>query len=602
MSSDRSESGFTLVELLVALVVSSIVIGGITSILIITLQSYPQSATKISQSDNPELLTSYFLPDAQSTGSGDGIQLNPTSGVPCAPPADKLRLTWSNFDSSAVTYTVDYCLVGSELIRYYQQGSGPVTQTVVGRNIQSVVPVATIDSVGLDVTTSDLINGAPYKYEVSASRRTPALRIYPVPPINTLNEDNTTLVAGSAEPNALVSLSITDTAGLTVTSSRPYRADGNGNWSATDIKWTVAPWMNLKDGLITFTAQSNGSTATTSTYKDLTPPTATVTLVSPVTVYGPYDVANTLPEFRVTFSEHVTPPPQDIATMANRTGNPGETTKITQEATCPAGTALGSECFDVKILGMDQSDDAGDGAVSVQVPVGAVTDDALNPNMVASNTVTVIWDPFPPTLTLVATTPTTTNTQPLDWLIIASKTLKAGNVNGTDLTFKFPPADGAAFYQGIGIQPAPCPPWTGPGPDLRECFLMQVQVQPDGVAGLVSVTVNANRVFDLWDVPAAAAPSDQIMWSPLTVIENGPTSAATFNGQAGPGTVTLTVCSDAACTLPTMPPQTIPVLGDGTWQWGPNNVVGSHYAQVTQTVATPTGGTAILTATVGPFG
>ena len=205
MSADRGESGFTLVELLVATVVSGIIIAGIASILIVTLQSYPRSAAKLSVSENAQLLSTWLVPDVQSAdGAACGIQAPPAGNGRCSPPAcaapdDKLRLTWSDAAVVNTTWSADYCLVGSQLIRYYQQNGKPMTQTVVSRNIAAggilvltgTSPpiddgpaVPTIDGVDVQVTTTDLVNGTPYRFDVSASRRTPALRIYPVPDIN----------------------------------------------------------------------------------------------------------------------------------------------------------------------------------------------------------------------------------------------------------------------------------------------------------------------------------------------------------------------------------------------------------------------------------
>src|SRR5271165_3208129 len=135
MSRDRSESGFTMVELLVATVVSSIIIGAIAGILIVTLRTYPQSAAKLTVSDNAQLLSSWLVPDVQSAGGSAGdIQTSPSvSG--CQPPSGvpakgKLQLSWQDLSVAETTYTADYCLVGSELIRYYAVNGDAVSQTV----------------------------------------------------------------------------------------------------------------------------------------------------------------------------------------------------------------------------------------------------------------------------------------------------------------------------------------------------------------------------------------------------------------------------------------------------------------------------------------
>ncbi len=124
-----------------------------------------------------------------------------------------------------------------------------VTQTVVSRNIAAgglVVltgaspptgdgpAVLSVDNVEVQVTTTDLVNGSPYRFDVSASRRTPALRIYPVPDIN-LASAAQRLVNGTAPPGAQVSLTITDSSGKTIGRTSKVDQDRNdlvGTWTA----------------------------------------------------------------------------------------------------------------------------------------------------------------------------------------------------------------------------------------------------------------------------------------------------------------------------------------------------------------------------------
>lgn len=602
MNRDRDESGFTLVELLVATVVSGIIIGGIASILIVTLQSYPRSAAKLTVSDNAQLLSSWLVPDVQSAdGTASGIQAPPVNNSGCATQGiaaiDKLRLSWSDAATPASTYAADYCVVGSELIRYYQQGGTAVTRTVVSRDLAAggvVVltgsspangdgpTVPTADSVDIKVTTTDLVNGTPYQFHVSASRRTPALRIFPVPDINIAGAGDPGLVNGTAPPNATVGLSITDEA---VAPSPSHTIGPQVITAGADGKWTdpKITWTSLNDGLVTFSVQStdaNGhrSTATTTAFKDTTAPTAIVTLVSPVHNAPTHNLPLV---FRVRFSEHLKTAPNGQALVKIPPGNPGEHTSVTQEGSCPAGSAVASECFKITVDNLNTTNDQGDGPVSVSVPVGAVADDSGNPNSVASNTVVVQWDLNPPIVVVTPQSPSPTSTDGLVFLATVSKATSEG-LSSTDVTITPPKAGSPPLTASVvaATPPTPCPAPS-------ECFTITVTglQSTDGAGGPVRVTVKADSVTDAQGLTNTTdVVSDPIVWAPLTIHEAGPATAATFTGVAGPGTLTVSLCTDTSCAAPA--PLQQPAVGtDGTWNTDPAPLNGATYAEAVQTLS-----------------
>ena len=85
--------------------------------------------------------------------------------------------------------------VGSQLIRYYCVGGATPSTTVVGRDVASAVATLTVDTVDVHIQTRKAIASASqclpsppnprdpacYTFDVSASRRTPALRIWAQP-------------------------------------------------------------------------------------------------------------------------------------------------------------------------------------------------------------------------------------------------------------------------------------------------------------------------------------------------------------------------------------------------------------------------------------
>src|SRR4051794_14956414 len=96
MTGHRSESGFTLVELLVTVVITTIIIVGITAGLTVVLKTYPSDATRLTQDEGSQLLSTWLQADVLSASKID----TSTSGCPGGPNAPVVRLSWLDSDTT----------------------------------------------------------------------------------------------------------------------------------------------------------------------------------------------------------------------------------------------------------------------------------------------------------------------------------------------------------------------------------------------------------------------------------------------------------------------------------------------------------------------
>src|SRR5438270_8529083 len=110
MTRPQTQGGFTLVELLVTVVIMTIIISGITVGLIVVLNTYPSDATRLTQDEGAQLLSSWLQADVLSAGPTYGPVGSPTppmSGIDVSGTAaacagslpTALRVTWGDGDS-----------------------------------------------------------------------------------------------------------------------------------------------------------------------------------------------------------------------------------------------------------------------------------------------------------------------------------------------------------------------------------------------------------------------------------------------------------------------------------------------------------------------
>jgi hypothetical protein len=337
MSVDRSEGGFTLVEVLLATVISGLIIGGITTALIVSFRNYPRSASRLAQSNNPLLLSSWLVPDVQSAGWGSSTQALTDGGPDIDTSAtgdtsgclggqsnpggtNVVALRWSDADLGNL-FVADYRVVNSQLIRFYCTNATSPLQTVVGRDI-AAYPATNAnlvgDSVVVHVQTTNGIAGAAcggisqqacYSFNLSASRRTPAFRIFALPTIDStwvstfISDPDAAApfvpIAGTSVPKTNgMTLTITDQAKNSVTIGN-ISADSNGAWSVNDAgsqsisagdhdRDDVFSTSVLKPGIVTMTLKlTDGTIVATTRTVWVTPPKITSLSATTFTVGVP---------------------------------------------------------------------------------------------------------------------------------------------------------------------------------------------------------------------------------------------------------------------------------------------------------------------------
>jgi prepilin-type N-terminal cleavage/methylation domain-containing protein len=164
----RSEGGFTLPEVLMAVAVLGIIVVPLTNAMVVGLRSSGKTTDVLVASADRQMLTNYLPPDALSAtaATADGS----VSG--CASPAGTrvLLLTWSEFTGTVTSYASDYRLVPggttTKLVRDRCVAGGVAEEVTVAHDAVAAAPLVNGATVGITVTDS---LGA--QYTVSGSRR-----------------------------------------------------------------------------------------------------------------------------------------------------------------------------------------------------------------------------------------------------------------------------------------------------------------------------------------------------------------------------------------------------------------------------------------------
>ena len=193
------DQGFTLVELLVAIVITGIIAASLGSALIVGLKTTGLTSTRLDESHDTQQLTTYLPADLQSVQEG-GVDTSSASGSGCAPAGNEsdytswrnvLKLTWTqSLPAPAHTFTAAY-RVGQRvavpqdwrLIRYACQDGAAATAVLMSYKLKdpSITP-PTVDVSQPPNVTVGLTEASGYGYKVSGTRRTPdATPTTPVP-------------------------------------------------------------------------------------------------------------------------------------------------------------------------------------------------------------------------------------------------------------------------------------------------------------------------------------------------------------------------------------------------------------------------------------
>jgi prepilin-type N-terminal cleavage/methylation domain-containing protein len=186
----QQEGGFTLVELLVAIVVSGIVMGGLATGFVAALGSTKGIHDQFIESNDAHLLSTTFTSEVQSAdptktdvlpGTPTGCASSPATGT------NILRLHWSETSSTGTTYfSVAYRtnppltpgpgeMTDGTLTRYFCSGSNLATESATVRVVvKNLITTAqpTVNQVGTTIKLN-LMSKSGKPYSLTASTRTP---------------------------------------------------------------------------------------------------------------------------------------------------------------------------------------------------------------------------------------------------------------------------------------------------------------------------------------------------------------------------------------------------------------------------------------------
>jgi prepilin-type N-terminal cleavage/methylation domain-containing protein len=170
----RDESGFTLVELLIAVVVMGMIVTVIGAAVNVGLRTMDDTSNRLTSSTDAQLLSIYLPKDVQSAS------VAVTSGITCSGASNpKLQLSdGANFN---IVYGVQAVTDGFQLERHVCTGGSVQSTVIVGRNLASTTAAVgtRIPSSGTLVGASLTITGKtstnepdPYVFTVTGRRRT----------------------------------------------------------------------------------------------------------------------------------------------------------------------------------------------------------------------------------------------------------------------------------------------------------------------------------------------------------------------------------------------------------------------------------------------
>ncbi len=176
------EAGFTLVELLLAIVVMGMIMAPLTAGVIVGLRTTADANNRLAGSNDAQLLSIWLPPDVHSAGNQAGdVVAAPTANTECSGVTNLLRLRWRETQSSTTTFIAAYAVQSNSgtwrLVRYSCVHAGAATTHVIARNIAGS-SAATVAVTGTRVeltvqTAGTATDPSGYTFKISGNRRTP---------------------------------------------------------------------------------------------------------------------------------------------------------------------------------------------------------------------------------------------------------------------------------------------------------------------------------------------------------------------------------------------------------------------------------------------
>lgn len=129
----REDGGFTLVEMMVAAVILSIVVAPLTASVLLGLLTVTQSQSRVTHSADEQLVASYFNTDVQSATTAG-------TGAYCSGGGAELVLAWTD-PKTTQSRQVAYVVSGAELTRIVCVDGSETRRLPVATSLTSSAPV-----------------------------------------------------------------------------------------------------------------------------------------------------------------------------------------------------------------------------------------------------------------------------------------------------------------------------------------------------------------------------------------------------------------------------------------------------------------------------
>ena len=154
---NREQSGFTLVEMLITIVLVALITGATVMSFSLAVKASSTANQRVKKSNDAEFITRFLVPDAASAGGFNqtnladsagangfrpGVHIQPTTG-PCQQSGARVRFDWVErvADAPGRQISVTYTLSGTNLTRTLCIDLDPPSTAIIARNVVSVTPV-----------------------------------------------------------------------------------------------------------------------------------------------------------------------------------------------------------------------------------------------------------------------------------------------------------------------------------------------------------------------------------------------------------------------------------------------------------------------------
>lgn len=164
----RGGDGFTVIELLIAIVVLTVLVGAMGGVFSVSLRTTSETQTRLDGSHNAQITGAYFVKDVQSA---DIVELGSTA---CGSGSSLASIAWDDL-GTAKRATYRYRTSDKRLVRTFCAAGEANAEVALGNPLPSA-PTVTCDIAACGVGTRrvDLIvtSKGGYQFKLTGTRRT----------------------------------------------------------------------------------------------------------------------------------------------------------------------------------------------------------------------------------------------------------------------------------------------------------------------------------------------------------------------------------------------------------------------------------------------